>query len=75
MMDQPLIYNKLVRDLVPQKIAQSGKFFSTSLLNDTAFADALRIKLIEEAHELFHADTREAIINESADLLELYIAT
>jgi HKD family nuclease/predicted house-cleaning noncanonical NTP pyrophosphatase (MazG superfamily) len=71
MMDHPLTYNKQPRDFVPQKIAQSGKFLSTSLLNDPAFADALRIKLIEEAHELFHADTREAIINESADLLEL----
>ena len=71
MMDQLLIYNKLVRDLVPQKIAQSGKFFFTSVLDDTAFADALRIKLIEEVHELFHADTRDAIINEAADLLEL----
>jgi superfamily II DNA or RNA helicase/predicted house-cleaning noncanonical NTP pyrophosphatase (MazG superfamily) len=69
-----LIYNKLVRDLIPEKIAQSGNFASTGVLDNSAFLEALRLKIIEEAHELFHADTREKIINESADLLEL-IAT
>jgi len=69
--DRPLIYNKLVRDLIPERIAQSGKSFTTSVLSDPDFAEALRHKLIEEGHELFHADTRGEIINESADLLEL----
>ena len=69
--DRPLIYNKLVRDLVPDRIAQSGKSFTSSVLNDPDFAEALRHKLIEEGHELFHATTRGEIINESADLLEL----
>lgn len=71
MTDRPLIYNKLVRDLVPERIAQSGKFSSTGSLDNPAFTDALRLKILEEAHELFHADTRDKIINESADLLEL----
>ena len=43
-------------------------------LDSPAFLDALRLKILEEAHELFHADARENIINESADLLELIAA-
>lgn len=71
MTERPLIYNKLVRDLIPERIAQSGKSFTSSVLSNPDFAEALRHKLIEEGHELFHADTRGEIINESADLLEL----
>ena len=71
MTERPLIYNKLVRDLIPELIARSGKSFSTSVLSNPDFAEALRHKLIEDGHELFHADTRGEIINESADLLEL----
>ena len=43
-------------------------------LDSPAFLDALRLKILEEAHELFHADARENIINESADLHELIAA-
>ena len=71
MTERPLIYNKLVRDLIPERIAQSGRSSCVSVLDDPAFADALRLKLLEEAHELFHADSRDQIVNESADLLEL----
>lgn len=71
MSDRPFIYNKLVRDLIPDKIVRSGKIPVTSILSDPAFAEALRFKIIEEGHELFHADSRDDIITESADLLEL----
>ena len=71
MTDHPLIYNKLVRDLIPEQITSSGKYASIGTLNTEQFLQALRLKLLEEAHELFHADTRADIINESADLLEL----
>ncbi len=71
MINQPLIYNKLIRDLIPEKIALSGKFSSTGNLGDPAFLQALRMKILEEAHELFHAESREEILNESADILEL----
>ena len=66
-----LIYNKLVRDLIPKRISESGKNASVSILDDPAFSEALRLKLLEEAHELFNAGSREQIVNESADLYEL----
>ena len=71
MTERPLIYNKLVRDLIPDQIIQSGKYAKTDTLNQAEFTHALKLKLLEEAHELFHADNRDAVINESADLLEL----
>ncbi|UFS72055.1 DEAD/DEAH box helicase family protein [Geomonas sp. RF6] len=71
MTDRPLIYNKLVRDFIPQIIEESGKCCSVSVLDDAGFAQALRVKVLEEAHELFHASSREEIINEAADLFEL----
>ena len=71
MTDHPIIYNKLIRDLIPEQITHSGKYASFGTLNTEQFLQALRLKLLEEAHELFHADTRAEIINESADLLEL----
>jgi predicted house-cleaning noncanonical NTP pyrophosphatase (MazG superfamily) len=74
MTDRPLIYNKLIRDQIPKVIEQSGRFSSIGILDNSAFIEALRLKIVEESHELFHADTQEKILNESADLLEL-IAT
>ena len=71
MTDRLFVYNKLVRDLIPERIAESGKSSSVSVLDDPAFSYALRLKLLEEAHELFQAESREQIVNESADLLEL----
>ena len=71
MTERPLIYNKLVRDLIPDQIKQSGKYEKSDTLNQAEFTHALKLKLLEEAHELFHADNRDAVINESADLLEL----
>lgn len=71
MTEQVLIYNKLVRDLIPERISDSGKCSSVSMLDDPAFTDALRLKLLEESHELFHARSKDEIVSESADLIEL----
>ena len=70
MTDHPLIYNKLVRDLIPEQITRSGKHASIGTLNTEQFLQALRLKLLEEAHELFHADTRADIINEAAEKID-----
>ena len=51
MTDPPQIYNKLVRDLIPEIIAQSGKFSSSKILDSAAFQEALQLKVLEEAHD------------------------
>ena len=69
MTERPLIYNKLVRDLIPDQIKESGKHADTGTIDQADFIHSLKLKLIEEVHELFHADSKDAVINESADLL------
>lgn len=64
-------YNKLVRDKIPQVIQSTGKSFRTKILDETQYLEELRIKLKEELQEYLAADTREASIEELADLAEV----
>lgn len=60
---------KLVRDLIPQKISQSGESVDIKELNDEDYLYALRQKLIEEALEVAYADERDDVIEELADVI------
>lgn len=68
-------YNKLVRDKIPQIIADEGRKPHTSVLDDNRYAGALKNKMVEEAHELVEAKNRDEVLNELADLEELIRAT
>ena len=64
------IYNKLVRDNIPQIIKDSGRtanYFTID--NDAHFEKALKAKLIEEANELLLAETEEETVEELADIV------
>lgn len=61
------IYNKLVRDLIPEIIEESGKTLRTRILSDEEYLGMLDLKLDEELAE-YHKDQN---IEELADLLEL----
>lgn len=50
------VYNKLVRDLIPQIIEQAGKHASTEILNDDDYITELRSKLGEELQEYLEAE-------------------
>lgn len=65
------IYNKLVRDNIPQIIQRSGKNFKIRLLGEEEYRNELRNKVVEEAKELNKARTKEQMIEELADLYEL----
>lgn len=67
----PKIYNKLVRDKIPEIIAQQGKSVSFRALKGDELKAALKDKLIEEAYELVNAETEEQIIEEAVDVLEV----
>lgn len=66
----PTVYNKLIRDRIPEIIQSDGKEFETEILSELEFHKALRQKLIEEAQEAAEADSNE-LSKEIADLYEV----
>jgi len=69
------IYNKLIRDRIPEIISQHGKKYSVSIIPRDKFLFALSSKLIEESTEVTEAiskNDRHETIKELADLLEVF---
>ena len=67
-----IIYNKLVRDRIPEIIESSGKTCTVEILSDEDYLRMVDAKLDEELAE-YHKDQN---IEELADLLEvIYAAT
>ncbi|MBQ7983401.1 MAG: nucleoside triphosphate pyrophosphohydrolase [Clostridia bacterium] len=64
------VYNKLVRDRIPEIIEASGQRCITEILDDEAYLEMLDKKLDEELAE-YH---RDGSIEELADLLEVIYA-
>lgn len=64
------IYNKLVRDGIPEIIKENGGEPVCHVLSDREFEEALNNKLFEEAKEVVEATGRERI-EELADIYEL----
>lgn len=64
-------YNKLIRDKIPEIIKKNGAIPKISELNDEQFKTALREKLVEEAKELAEVKTKEEILNELSDVMQL----
>ena len=65
-----MIYNKLVRDRIPEIILASGGSSLTEELDDAAYLELLDCKLDEELAE-YHEDGN---VEELADLLEVIYA-
>ena len=68
---EKIIYNKLVRDKIPEIIEESGKACETEVLSNEEYLKMLDNKLDEELAE-YH---QEQNIEELADLLEVLYAT
>lgn len=69
-MNNPITYNKLVRDRIPEIIHANGQTCHAETLSDQDYIQALRKKIIEEAHEVAEAE-RGNLIKELADLYEV----
>jgi predicted house-cleaning noncanonical NTP pyrophosphatase (MazG superfamily) len=66
---------KLVRDLIPDLIRESGRLAEVRYLSGGELASALAAKLREEAQEAAETvDRRERLIEELADLTEVMSA-
>ena len=64
-------YNKLVRDRIPEIIQKDGRYPSTGRLDAAELESHLKLKLIEECHELFRVQTDEDFAKEIADIAEV----
>lgn len=66
------VYNKLVRDRIPEIMTAKGKQFEiTALAEDSDFENALLQKVVEEAAEVRSAQGRDELVKELADLAEV----
>lgn len=63
----PEVYNKLVRDRVPEIIESSGKKATVKKVDDIEYSQYLRYKLVEEVKEFLDSGNPE----ELADILEV----
>ncbi|MFD0944051.1 phosphoribosyl-ATP pyrophosphohydrolase [Savagea faecisuis] len=68
------IYNKLVRNRIPEIIEATGKSFTVKTLNEEQYLIELKRKLHEELKEFEEAETQTDALEELADLLELVYA-
>lgn len=64
--------NKLVRDKIVEIMQTHGSKLYWIKLEDKEFIKQLKTKLIEEASEVAHANSKEEILEEMADLLEVF---
>ncbi|NGM83863.1 nucleoside triphosphate pyrophosphohydrolase [Paenibacillus sp. 7124] len=65
------IYNKLVRDKIPQIIKNGGKVPRTRILDKDEYLGELNAKLREESEEYFRANNPQDALEELADMLEV----
>lgn len=65
------IFNKLVRDNIPNKIEANGEVAVTRILSDEEYRSELYKKLLEESNEVINAKNKEDIIEELSDVLEV----
>ncbi|MBQ9790964.1 MAG: nucleoside triphosphate pyrophosphohydrolase [Clostridia bacterium] len=64
------VYNKLVRDLIPDIIRSKGEKCNTRVLDDKEYLIELNKKLLEEVNEYLDSED----INEVGDVYEVLLA-
>lgn len=65
------VYNKLVRDKIPNIINESGKICDIRILNEVEYIKELKKKVVEEAIELEQTKDKKELIEEIADIYEV----
>lgn len=68
------IYNKLVRDNIPDIILSNGETPVTRILSSVEYKQELEKKLYEEYQEVLNTTTSNDRIEELADMLEIIIS-
>jgi predicted house-cleaning noncanonical NTP pyrophosphatase (MazG superfamily) len=65
------IYNKLVRDRIPEIIEKDEKKCTTRILSNDEYIESLKEKSFEELNEYVSTKNNEDALEELADLLEI----
>lgn len=66
------VYNKLIRDRIPEIIERDGKRAKTRILDDEDYKRELLKKLVEEAQETMETKgDKEKLTKEVGDILEI----
>jgi predicted house-cleaning noncanonical NTP pyrophosphatase (MazG superfamily) len=65
------VYNKLVRDKIPEVIEKTGKKFKSSILSNEEYIKELQEKGFEELREFIEAKDKTSSLEELADVLEI----
>jgi predicted house-cleaning noncanonical NTP pyrophosphatase (MazG superfamily) len=65
------VYNKLVRDRIPEVIEKTGKNFTTRILDNEEYIKELKTKSFEELNEYINTEDDKDAVEELADLLEI----
>ncbi len=65
------IHHTLIRDRIPEIIAESGGHAETRVLSQQEFLQALKAKLVEEADAAAHSSTALELALEIGDVLEV----
>jgi len=66
------LLNKLWRDKMPEDMElKGGAIVHVTILDDEHYDKALRAKIVEEADEVAHAKTKDELISEIGDVLEV----
>ena len=68
------IYNKLVRDNIPEIIKNNGEVPIIRKLSDIEYKKELENKLLEEYNEVMDSNNKEDRIEELADMIEVISA-
>lgn len=63
-------HDKLIRDLIPEVMDAAGVRYRVETMDDAAYQQALRAKVVEEAREIAAAPP-EDLVREIADLYEV----
>ena len=70
-MNDEKVFNKLVRDKIPDIIENNNEVAITRILNADEYRNELYKKLIEEANEVISSKTTKETLEELADVLEV----
>ena len=64
-------FDKLIRSKIPPRMKNEGVFVYSNSLSGPDYQDALKKKIIEEAQEVHDANSKEDLITELADVMEV----